>query len=171
MYRYLPKKILKVAVFDLDGVLFDVNERLKKTLEELGVKKFDDLSKKQRNIFWRIFLSPKYMYLDNPNTKLIKHLNELKSNKIKIIIVTGRSEDAQREYTLRQLKSTGIEYDEIYFRPKNYYQKDYIFKTEIVKRLLRKGYEIIEFWDDNEEVVKRVREILPYTKVIHYSLN
>lgn len=169
MDRYLPKKFQLAAVFDLDGVLFDVSKRLEKALEEIGEKNLNELSKTQKRIFWDIFLSTKYMYLDRPNIKLVKHIQDLKSNNVKIIIVTGRREDRQGEYTLKQLQEAGIEYDEIYFRPPGYYQKDYVFKTEIVKKLLRRGYKIIEFWDDNKEVIKRVKELLPYTNVIYYD--
>ena len=171
MYRYLPKTYLKAAVFDLDGVLFDVSERLKKCLKETGIKNLKNAPKAKKNKFWKIFLSPKYMYLDKPNTRLIKHIKELKSNNVKIIIVTGRRKDTQGEYTIKQLKEAEVDYDEIYFRPPNYYMKDFVFKSEILKKLLRKGYEIIEVWDDNVEVIDRIKEFLPYANVIHYKIS
>ena len=161
---------MKAAVFDLDGVLFNVNERLRKCLSEVGASSVEEMSKEQRRQFWKIFLSTKYMHLDKPNKELINYISELKSKGIRIIIITGRREDTQKEYTLKQLKEAGISFDEIYFRPANYFRKDYEFKAEVVEKLIEKGYEIVEFWDDSERVVEKMKKVLRGAKIVHYII-
>jgi len=83
--------------------------------------------------------------------------------------VTGRREDTQREETLKQLRDVGVEFDEIYFRPPGYFKKDHEFKAEVIRQLLNKGYEIVEIWDDSEDVVNTLKQLLPTTKIIHYK--
>ena len=160
---------VRAAIFDLDGVLFDVSERLRRCLEEVGAESIESMSREQRRRFWRLFLSTKYMHLDRPNRELIDYVKDLKRKGHRIIIVTGRREDTQREFTLRQLEEAGIEYDEIYFRPPGCFRKDHEFKAEVVEKLRARGYEIIEVWDDSERVAARMRELLPRARVILYK--
>jgi len=154
--------MVKAAIFDLDGVLIDVRKRLEKCFEE---------SKGARNkVFWRCFLSPKYMYLDEPNNELIQFVRELKRKGYKIIIVTGRREDTQKEATLEELKRFGIPFDEIYFRKPNDFRKDYVYKMDIVKKLLEKGYQIDYVYDDSERVCEALARMLPNARVVLYKI-
>jgi len=161
---------MKVAIFDLDGVLFDVSKRLEKCLEEVGARSIEEMTREQRRQFWKVFLSTKYMYLDRPNKELIGYVRKLKRDGTKIIIITGRREDAQKDYTLKQLEEAGIEYDKIYFRPRNCFLKDADFKAGIVQELKKKGYEIVEFWDDSERVICKMVTVLPMAKIVHYKV-
>jgi len=157
------------AVFDLDGVLFDVSERLMKCLEEVGSRSTEGVPRERLNAFWNCFLGTKYMHLDRPNAEAIEYIRRLRDGGARIVIVTGRREDTQREYTLKQLAEVGVEFDEIYFRPADCFKKDHEFKVEVVKSLLERGYEIAEVWDDSEAVVNALRRLLPTAKVILYK--
>ena len=154
---------MKCAVFDLDGVLIDVSERLARCLKESGGRK--------DRVFWNCFLSSKYMYLDKPNTELVEYVRKLKQLGYRIIIVTGRRRDTQLDATIAQLRAFGVPFDELYMREPNDYRKDHEFKTDIVKRLLEKGYEITEVWDDSERVVEAMKKLLQNAKVVHYQSN
>ena len=161
--------MLIVAVFDIDGVLVDPSKRLEKCLEEQGVKSFKDLDRARKKAFWKCFLSDKYMDLDEPIIENIKYVQKLKENGIKIVLLTGRREDTQKTATLSQLNKWKIPYDKIYFRRKNDRRKDYIYKANILKLLLKRNYKIVEIWDDMEDVAKKLKEISPKTKVILYN--
>ena len=110
------------------------------------------------------------MHLAEPNYEIINYMRELKSKGIKIIIITGRRKDTQGDYTLRQLNEWNVPYDEIYFRRKNDFRPDSIFKASIIKWLLKRGYKIIEVWDDSLNVIEKLRKLIPNTKLIHYNI-
>mgnify|MGYP000704592924 FL=1 len=158
--------MVKCAVFDIDGVIFDISARIRATLEELGVDSIDRVKRnpKLRIKFWKIFLSPKYMYLDKPRFDVINYMHKLKEEGYKIIIVTGRVLESQGEETEKQLKKYNVPYDEIYFRRKRDKRKDYEFKTSIIQWLIFRGYEIIEVHEDSEEVINKLKLIIPSAK-------
>ena len=153
---------MEVAVFDLDGVLVDVSERLARCLRESNGRR--------DAVFWNCFLSSKYMYLDKPNRSLIDYVRRLKELGYRIVIVTGRRRDTQYEATIAQLEAFGIPFDEIYMREPGDYRKDHEFKMDIVKKLLSKGYRVVEVWDDSERVVETLKKLLPNTKIVHYRV-
>mgnify|MGYP000097138337 CR=1 FL=1 len=161
--------MLIVAVFDIDGVLVDPSKRLKKCLEEQGAKFLKDLDRARKQAFWECFLSDKYMDLDEPIIENIRYVQKLKENGVKIVLLTGRREDTQKTATLMQIKKWKIPCDKIYFRRKNDRRKDYIYKANILKLLLKRNYKIVEIWDDMEDVAKKLKEISPKTKVILYN--
>jgi len=162
--------MVKCAVFDIDGVIFDVSDRIRATLEELGVDSIDEVKRnpKLRNKFWKIFLSPKYMYLDKPRLDAINYMHKLKNKGYKIIIVTGRVLETQGEETKKQLRKFNVPYDEIYFRRKRDKRKDYELKASIIQWLIFKGYEIVEVHVDSEEVINRLKLIIPGAKYYLY---
>jgi len=162
--------MVKCAVFDIDGVIFDVSDRIRATLDELGVDNIEKVKRnpKLRSKFWKIFLSPKYMYLDKPRFDVINYMRKLKDKEYKIIIVTGRVLEIQGEETEKQLKKYNVPYDEIYFRRKREKRKDYEFKTSIIQWLIFRGYEIIEVHEDSEEVINKLKLILPSAKFYLY---
>lgn len=160
----------RCAVFDLDGVLFDVSKRLELCLAEAGAESVDSMPRGRKSLFWDCFLSDRYMHLDVPNKELVEYVKSLKSQGYKIVIVTGRRADTQRHYTIKQLREAGIPYDEIFFRPAKSYKKDYELKAEIIKRLIQSGCEVAEVWDDNKDVVEAIKAILPHAKVVQYRI-
>ena len=160
---------MRTAVLDLDGVLFDVNERLRLCLDEVGARAVEELAGVKRKQFWDCFLSTKYMQLDKPNQELVSYVKKLRSEGVKIVIVTGRREDTQKELTLEQLRKAGVEFDEIYFRRAGDFRKDHEYKADIIKQLIEKGHEIAEVWDDSESVVSAVKQMIPNAKIVHYK--
>jgi len=158
-------EIMEAAIFDLDGVIANVNERIEKALNELGKKKLNELSRGEKKKFWEIFLNPELLELDKPNMDIIDYIKKLKDRGLKIIIVTGRTQKQKNE-TLKQLNFWEVPYDEIYFRRAGDLRKDSIYKREVVKRLLKRGYNIVELWEDSNEVIKELRSLIPNAKIV-----
>jgi len=158
------------AVFDVDGVIADVRRRLRKCLSEVNAISINSIPRNRRELFWNLFLSDKYMHLDEPNLEVINYIRKLKSEGYKIVIITGRRSDTQRRETLRQLREWGVPYDEIFFRRRDDRRPDSSLKAGIIKWLLSRGYRIVEVWDDSGSVIEKLKKILPpKTKIVHYS--
>lgn len=136
------------VVYDVDGVLVDNTERLKRSLEELGAPSIDSLGTRKRE-FWELFLSEKYIHLDKPVQAAIDLARE-KSKKHPIVIITGRPEKLARA-TLEQLKNFGIPYNAVIFRGDSSYVKDYELKDLAVREL---AIDVLEAHDDSLEVCK-----------------
>ncbi|NPA96328.1 MAG: phosphatase [Crenarchaeota archaeon] len=152
---------MKTAVVDIDGVLVDCSERLRRCLEESGGRKNEG--------FWNCFLSPRYMHLDRPVPQAIELVRQLKRAGYRIVIVTGRRSDTQFEATTAQLQRFGVPFDEIYMRRPNDRRKDAEYKAEIVLRLIKKGYEVKLVIDDSEAVCRKLSEILPRAKIMRFE--
>lgn len=144
--KYLSTKA--IYVFDIDGVLLDVSERLKIAL--------------QSSDFWSVFFSKDLLYLDKPRTKGIEILKE-RARRGLIVIITGRSEYL-RKITIQQLKELEI-YNlvwRMYMRKRGDFRKAKIVKAEAIKQLIVEGYEIVEVHDDEIEVLNYIGKICPY---------
>jgi len=139
----------RCIVFDLDGTLIDSSERFRRCeLESRG----------NRYRFWECFQSPKYMDFDRPRYGIVKLLLDYRARGYRIIIVTGRCRETQELKTLEQLREWGIEFDEIYFRSRNDYRKDYVFKSEIIREIGSRC--IIEaIYDDSIDVVNTLNRM------------
>ncbi|MEM2137059.1 MAG: HAD family acid phosphatase [Candidatus Methanomethylicia archaeon] len=160
---------MDISIFDLDGVIADISERLRRILEAFGKKKPEELSRVEKEKFWEKFLSSEMLQLDKPITETIDYMRKLKEKGVTIVIITGRREDMQKDETLKQLKSWGVPYDKIYFRRKSDVRRDFIFKKSIIEGLRREGYNIIEIWDDSEKVIEEVRKIIPEAKIVKFN--
>ncbi|WP_304328632.1 HAD family acid phosphatase [Candidatus Culexarchaeum yellowstonense] len=156
---------MEAAIFDLDGVIADVSGRIEKALRELGKENLKELSREDRRRFWEIFLNPELLELDKPRMDVIDYMRKIKDKGLRIIIVTGRT-IKQKNETLKQLSSWGVPYDEIYFRMAGDLRKDSIYKREVVKLLLRRGYSIVEVWEDSDEVIRELRKLIPDAKIV-----
>lgn len=137
-----------VVVFDLDGVLFDVSERLRAVLRELGADKIPDKGE-LRHRFWELFLSEKYMRLDKPNAHFVELAKEYKARGYGVVIVTGRIYESQGSRTLEQLQTSGVPFDLIVFRSKGEYAKDHQFKVQLIKEL---RLNVVKAYDDSPDV-------------------
>jgi len=135
-------------VFDIDGVLIDCSERLKRCEEEAGGNK---------RLFWNCFLSPRYMHLDKPIDFGFEVLRDRIAKGLNIVIVTGRT-DNMTQKTVEQLKSIGVEGIPIVFRKTGNFAKDYVFKTSAAKSL---GLEVLEVHDDSIDVLKSFSVLYP----------
>ncbi|MHA1581779.1 MAG: hypothetical protein ACTSYM_04690 [Candidatus Baldrarchaeia archaeon] len=65
-----------------------------------------------------------------------------------------------RDGTVAQLKKWNVPYDEVFLRDNNSYEKDGVFKAKVIKRLLEKGYRIVEVHDDFVENLIEIAKIL-----------
>jgi hypothetical protein len=81
-------------------------------------------------------------------------------------VVSGRSEK-QMNKTLEQLRSIGINFNEIYLRKEKDFRKDFQFKGEIISQLIQKysPAEIIVI-DDSDDVLNHISQSFPGVKVI-----
>ena len=137
----------KATVFDIDGTLVDVSKRYELCQKEAGNSK---------KAFWQCFLSEKYLHLDTPIEKTIKLVQKYFYEGVKVFIVTGRPKSLEK-YTLIQLSTFNIFWNEIYFRGEKNFNKDYKYKSEVIQQLKEK-YDILFIIDDSEEIRKVVQE-------------
>ena len=134
-----------IVIFDLDGTLAIIDERLKES------------SIKNGKINWKRFFSEDLIKKDLPNYPVVETANLFHQNGYKIYIFSGRSETAE-DATKKWLKSNGIKYDYLRMRKKNDYRPD-----EIVKKDFMKTLSIIDkvflIFDDRKKVVKMWRTL------------
>lgn len=102
---------MKIFVVDVDNTIADTRERMKCSLEDIDrgyvyektSKKFggfrEFLTEYELEELFRIFLSNKYLYLDEPESDSARVLAELVRRDVKIIYLTGRHD--QRGDTMR----------------------------------------------------------------------
>ncbi|RLE64445.1 MAG: hypothetical protein DRJ38_05490 [Thermoprotei archaeon] len=159
----------KVFVFDIDGVLIDVGEKVKAVLKELKLNENLDprkLDVVNRQKFWRLFLSEKYARYDKPRIIGIELLKD-RLNKGKVVIVTGRPETL-KQLTLEELLKWNIPIHKLtfIFRRKRDRRRDVDFKIEAIANLGN----VVEVHDDAEEFLKKVKEIFPKIKLyLHFD--
>ncbi len=167
MNRWLSKE--KVYVFDLDGVLIDVSLKIKIVLEKLG---FDEninprsLNIVNRQKFWKLFLSEKYIKYDKPRAIGISLLKD-RLNKGRIVVVTGRPETLRRK-TLEVLSKWSIPVNRLIFifRRRGDRRRDVDFKVDVIAKLGN----VVEVHDDTEEILKKIKEFFPNTKLyLHFN--
>ncbi len=150
-----------VFVFDIDGVLLDVRERLQVA---------EELSKGNRDLFWRYFFSEDLMHLDKSRPIGIKLLLDRLSRGF-VAIITGRPESL-RHITLKQLRTSGIPVERIWrldMRPRNDKRKSYRFKLERILSIHYEGFTIAEIHDDDEEVLSAIRRYIPNARLFLHT--
>jgi len=142
---------MECYAFDVDGVLLDVSERLRVAEERV---RYTGLN------FWDVFFDEELLNLDRPRPAGEAVLRERVSHG-SIVIITGRP---QRIYgiTLNQLiKFFNVTPVRIYMRRNGDYRPSYIVKAELIKHAVSDGFEIIEYHDDDEDVLRAVRSVNP----------
>jgi len=162
----------KIILYDIDNTLIDVSERYRMSLRESGLDPNINIRKippNERNKFWKVFLSNKYMHLDKPDEQEIKNLNEKYDTGYGIILITGRSETLRKD-TLEQLRRFGIKYHALIMRPKNNREPDKIYKVELIREMVNMGLDIVEYHEDDPATVKIIKEEFPQIKVIKHNL-
>ncbi len=146
-----------VVVLDIEGVLIDVSERIKRCIKEVN-KKFrisarniNELKGEARRYFWEYFMSTRYLDLDKPilcNIELAKELQR----QYKLILITGAFCNVAKVHK-KKLERFGLKFT-MFCRPIGNKLPASIFKREIIKKLVSKGYEIVMIFDDNEKVCR-----------------
>lgn len=138
------------VAFDVDGVLLDVGERFR-VAEELSKTGVD---------FWDAFFNEDLTHLDRPK-EVIVELIKSKISKYGLIIITGRPIKLYN-ITLNQLMTFyGIKPARTYMRGPSDYRPSKILKLELIEKALKDGYQIIEYHDDDEEVLKSIKDLHP----------
>ncbi len=134
-----------IVIFDLDGTLAIIEERLKESAMKNG------------KINWKRFFSDELIKKDLPNPPVIKTANLFHQNGFKIYIFSGRSEKT-KEATIQWLKKYDVPYDLLKMRAKNDTRPDEVIKKEFVVELsiLKNIFLIL---DDREKVVKMWRSL------------
>ncbi len=149
----------KVYVFDVDGVLLDVGERLRVAMERCGGRKSDR--------FWNAFFSKELLDLDKPRSVGIELLRD-RASKGLIAIVSGRPRKLLSE-TIKQLeKVCGIPRTLIWrieLREDGDRRPAKIVKLERILNILYEGFEVAEIHDDDIEFLNLARRYLPRTKL------
>ncbi len=161
---------VRLAIFDIDNTLIDSTERFRKSLEEVAgrrVESLEELGPEERNRFWDVFLSPKYLHLDRPMERGIKELLERRGEGYYILILTGRPE-RMREVTVEQLREIGVEYDALLMRRDDDRRPDHIYKPVRIGMIMR-GIDSrdasIEYHEDMPKTIEAVRQRFPYIRI------
>tara|TARA_Y100000816_G_C25923651_1_gene481658 strand:+ start:369 stop:821 length:453 start_codon:yes stop_codon:yes gene_type:complete len=134
-----------IVIFDLDGTLAIIDDRLKKS------------SMKNGRINWKRFFSEDLIKKDLPNPPVIKTANLFHQNGYKIYIFSGRSEKI-KEATVQWLKKYDVPYDLLKMRKKNDNRPDEIVKKEFIEKLSILN-EVFVVFDDRNKVVKMWRSL------------
>lgn len=93
---------------------------------------------------------------DQPNLRLMRVINELKSQYY-IIVCTGR-EDKWQEETETWLDAWGLYYDEFYMRETDDHRKDAVIKKEIYDEYIKPEYQVDIVFDDRPQVIDMWKE-------------
>ena len=109
---------MRVAVFDVDGTLMDINHR----------RKYVSGDKKD----WKSFFD--YMEFDTINDHVFHLAHALKNDGYEIVVVSGRNE-RHREITEKQLAFGKLDYRKLIMRPDDDYTPDYIFKKVVLDEM------------------------------------
>lgn len=95
---------------------------------------------------------------DDPNEVVIQQVKFYKGLGYKILIVSGR-EEISRKPTTEWLDFYGVEFDELYMRPKDDFRPDSKIKHEIYINQIKDNYNVICVFDDRKQVVDKWREL------------
>jgi predicted kinase len=89
---------------------------------------------------------------DSPVQSVIDHVKDLKSLGYKIVLMSGRSEEA-REGTELWLDVFEVPYDDLFMRRADDWRKDSIVKSELFEKNIRGNYYVRGVLDDRNQVV------------------
>ncbi len=147
----------RVYVFDVDGVLLDVSERLRVARERA----------RSRNQFWETFFSPQLLELDKPRRVGIDLLLD-RARKGLIAIVSGRPRKLL-SHTIKQLTHLcGIPAEAIWrieLRDEGDRRPSHVVKLEKVLGIAYEGFSIEEVHDDDEQYLHALRRYLPKARL------
>jgi len=148
----LPGKSLTKA-FDVDGVIADVSRRLTVARE---------LAEFYGRDFWEVFFSDELLMLDRPRAVGVELVRLAHAEGFHVIIITGRP-SRLRDFTLNQvINYTGVRPDAIYMRRNRDRRSAAVVKVDLLAKALRNGFDVMEYHDDSEEVLKEVRSKYPW---------
>ena len=131
----------RVAIFDVDGTLMDINHRRKYVVGE----------KKD----WKSFFD--YMEFDTINDHVFHMAHALQSDGYVIIVCSGRNEK-HRKITEKQLAFGKLKPQALMMRGDDDYRPDYEVKQEMLAQMREEGLDPKISVDDRPSVVKMWRE-------------
>ena len=131
----------RIAVFDVDGTLMDVNHRR------------HYVSGKDKD--WKSFFD--YMEFDTINDHVFQMAHALHNDGYDIIVVSGRNEK-HRDITVKQLAFGKLDYVKLIMRPDDNYEPDFVFKKSVLDALVDSGLKPQFAVDDRPSVVQMWRE-------------
>ncbi|MCS7108656.1 MAG: hypothetical protein RMH77_02135 [Sulfolobales archaeon] len=154
---------MNYIAFDVDGVLVDIDERLK------VAKELSKISESEN--FWEIFFDESLMNLDRPRD-VARELIKSKVGVYGVIIITGRPKKLYKQ-TINQL---GLFYDlnpdKIYMRERYDRRPADTLKLELLGKAINEGFNIIEYHDDDELVLSRIKNTYPHiTLYLHDKIS
>jgi len=151
--------IRKAFTFDVDGVIVDASRRYR-LAKELAHNKQE---------FWRMFFSEELLELDKPRATGVELIKE-RSKKGLILLVTGRPQKLLK-VTLKQVMDfTGVRPKYIYMRRSGDMRSSPTVKLELIDRALSDGFSIVEYHDDEVDVLRNLMKLHPeITLYLHYN--
>lgn len=152
------KNKLDKFITDIDNTIADTTARLRRSLREVGREEVYDktssqfggfsdyLSPEELENFWGVFLSGRFLYLDEPVPAAAEFLTRLVEDDVKLVYLTGRhdeSGDTMRPGTVEWLEKNGFpppgqDGAELYMKPERS-RDDMEFKLDCLGELLREN--------------------------------
>jgi len=157
---------MDVIISDVDGTVFDVTERIKKSLLDVGLKPgsdpiatADNLVRPHRGRFLDVFLSNRYIDLDTPVPAIIETLARLQAETdLPLVFLTGRPNNLRRP-TEKALEETGLRIVGIHVRSqRERFKRTTEFKVDLVRR---KQLMPVHIFDDDPEILAAFAEAFP----------
>jgi hypothetical protein len=162
----------KIVVYDIDNTLIDVTRRYITCIKIAGLEPNRSIYKApawKRKKFWEIFLSEKYIHLDEPNKESIKNLRESYRMGHGVILLTGRPVYLER-ITKEQLKRFDIPYDMLVMRPIGNREPDQRYKPCVIEWLIQKNLKIVEYHEDDPATIRTIEKKFPQIKVYRHNI-
>ncbi len=148
----------EIFIFDVDDVIVDSSERLKKasTLSQIFKKPLE-----------AFLYTPELLSLDRPRALGVRLFKE-RARRGHVVVVSGRPQRLYN-FTLKEIKEfTGVEPFKILLRSRNTRSPHYKVKLEHVRRLISSGYEVMEFHDNDMRAINAVKEAFPWIRTYHH---
>ena len=139
--KLADKNVARVAIFDVDGTLMDINHR----------RKYVESEQKD----WKKFFE--YMEFDTIRDDVFQLAHALQESGYVIIVCSGRNEK-HRELTKKQLAFGKLEYEALMMRGDADYRPDWEVKQEMLDRMRDEGLDPKIAVDDRPSVVMMWRD-------------
>jgi len=144
--------------FDIDGVLVVARRRFEEAKRR---------SRGNRELFWRIFLDPAMLSLDEPRETGIGLLRD-RVGRGRVVIVSGRPERL-RKATENQLSSFGVPIAKIHavlLRRNGDKRPEWVVKPELLKDYLtEQRLVLVEAHDDTPRVLEAYAKLYPRARL------
>lgn len=140
-----------IAVFDIDGTVFDDSGRIKAVMVSLNLPpatKPEDLRGSLRDEFSRAYFEGALLNQDKPNSRTLELIWKQKKAGKHVVLLSERPTTI-KEQTEKQLREYGIPFDALLLRPSEI--GAFGWKRDMVKRL-KDNYVISIFVDDSSFV-------------------